>query len=141
MTDDVRHMYPRIGTAVHIVKDGKVLLGKREKGSQVGSWCVPGGAVDMYETPTEGAIREVFEETGLIIEKPRLMVVLNDVDHEKGTHWVTLQFVANWLDGEPRDAVGEIGNWAWFDWDDLPEPLFAPTRNFVKNGYNPHNFN
>ena len=141
MSDDYRHAHPRIGTAVWIIHEGKVLLGKREKGSQVGTWCVPGGAVDMFETPTDGAAREVFEETGLVVGRPRLMAVMNDVDAERGTHWVTLQFVAAYEGGMPRDAEGEIGNWAWFAGESLPEPLFVPTRNFVKNGYNPHNFN
>src|SRR5262245_41977803 len=109
--------YPRVGTAVWIVKDGKVLLGKRERGSGTGTWSVPGGALDMNEGPTAGAIREVKEETGLTVETPRLMAVMNDIDSEKGSHWVTLNFIANWLSGEPRDAVGEIGNWAWFPWD------------------------
>ncbi len=132
--------YPRVGTAVWIIKDGKLLLGKREKGSGVGSWCVPGGALDMNESPTAGAIREVQEETGVTVERPGLMAVMNDIDSEKGSHWVTLHFVAKWVSGEPRDAVGEIGNWTWYEWGKLPEPLFAPTRNFAKNGYNPQNF-
>ncbi len=135
-----RVKYPRIGTAVWILKDGKILFGKREKGTGTGTWCVPGGAIDMYEGPTAAATREALEETGLTVETPRLMAVMNDIDREKGAHWVTLHFVANWISGEPRDAVGEIGNWTWCDWKEPPEPLFAPTRNFAKNGYNPQNF-
>ena len=26
--------------------------------------------------------------------------------------------------------------WGWFDWDELPSPLFISTENFYKSGYN-----
>lgn len=133
--------YPRIGTAVWVLRGEKVLLGKREKGSETGSWCPPGGAVDMFETPLECAIREVRDETGLTVESPKLMAVMSDANQEKGSHWITLHFVARGAEGEPRDASGEIGNWTWYSWSELPKPLFSPAGNFVKNGYNPQNFN
>ncbi len=130
--------YPRIGTAVWIIRNGKVLLGRREKlGFGVGTWCPPGGAVEYGETLQAAAIRETEEETGLILEAVRLISVVDDIfDH----HWVTPYFVADWVSGEARDAIGEIGQWAWFEWNELPDPLYGPTRNFVKNGYNPLNF-
>jgi 8-oxo-dGTP diphosphatase len=133
--------FPRVGTAVWIIKEGKVLLGKREAGAEKGSWCVPGGAIDLYEGPTAGAIREVMEETKMTIDTPRLIAVMNDADKENGSHWITLHFVANWVSGSAKDNPGEIGNWTWFTYEKLPENLFSATRNFVKNGYNPHNFN
>ncbi len=133
--------YPRVGTAIWIVKDGKVLLGKRERGDEVGTWCVPGGGIELYEGPTAGAMREVAEETKLTIDTPKLMAVMNDVDKEGERHWITMHFVANWVSGTAKDAPGEIGNWTWFSFEKLPENLFGATRNFAKNGYNPLNFN
>lgn len=132
---------PRVGTAVWIIKDEKVLLGKRERGAGVGTWCVPGGAIALFEGPTAGAAREVLEETSLVTETPRLIAVMNDVDTAEGTHWITLHFVAKYVSGSPKAKPGEIGNWTWFRYEKLPENLFEPTRNFVKNGYNPQNFN
>jgi len=31
----------------------------------------------------------------------------------------------------------KCSEWEWFSWDELPEPLFLSTRNFVNTGYNP----
>jgi 8-oxo-dGTP diphosphatase len=132
---------PRVGTAVWIRYGDTVLLGKREKGAGINTWSPPGGAIDMHETPTQCAVREVFEETGLTIQKPRLCGVMSDSDRANDAHWITLHFIADYEGGEPKDAVGEIGNWQWFHWDELPQPLFEPARNFQKNGYNPLKFN
>lgn len=129
---------PGVGVGVWIRKEGKVLLGRREKqGFGGNTWCPPGGAVEHRETLAVAAIRETQEETGLILKNPRFMTVVDDIFDK---HWVTPYYVADWESGEPRDAVGEIGNWAWFEWGKLPDPLYGPTRNFVKLGYNPLDF-
>jgi len=131
--------HPRIGVGVWIRKEGKVLLGRREKtGFGFDYWCPPGGAVEHGETLTAAALRETQEETGLILTEVRFLTVVDDIFDQ---HWVTPYFVADWKSGEPRSADGEIGNWEWFEWEKLPDPLYGPTRNFVKNGYNPLNFN
>jgi len=60
---------PRIGSAL-IVRDeaDRVLLGKRNKDPQRGSWVLPGGKIRAFETIAEAAARELEEETGLKIE-------------------------------------------------------------------------
>ena len=129
--------YPRVGTAVWIRREGRVLLGKRIKGWLAGSWCPPGGGLELFEEPETGALREVQEETGLSFESVRFLSWINDVAKDSGRHWLTMYFVADWKEGNPREAVGEIGEWTWYEWDKLPDPLFLPTRNFVESGYNP----
>ena len=44
-------------------KEGRVLLQKRADDH---TWCVPGGAMELGETPEEAARREMFEESGLL---------------------------------------------------------------------------
>ena len=67
----------RVGLAVLILKDGKVLLGHRsahrkDTGGRFepDTWTVPGGKQEFGETMYEGAVREVREETGLKISDP-----------------------------------------------------------------------
>ena len=61
--------FPRIGSAV-IVRDeaNRILLGKRNKDPQRGSWVLPGGKIHAFESIAEAAAREIEEETGLKIE-------------------------------------------------------------------------
>ena len=64
------------GLVVHDSLD-KVLLIKHKK---LKTWLPPGGHVDEGELPDECVIREVFEETGLIVE---IISEAFDVSHEK----------------------------------------------------------
>lgn len=58
-----------------IVRDpeGKVLLQRR---SDNGEWGLPGGALDPGEEPAQAVVREVFEESGLIVKPQRLSAIL-----------------------------------------------------------------
>ncbi len=139
MSDEPR---PKIGTGVYILKDGKFLFGKRRGMNGVGYWCAPGGHLEMNETWDDNAKRESMEEAGIDIANVRFITATNDINDEDGKHYVTLHFVADWLSGVPCDAEPEkIGDWAWYSWTELPDPMFLPTRNFLKNGYNPLKFN
>jgi 8-oxo-dGTP diphosphatase len=130
--------YPRVGVGVWVRKNGKVLLGRRAKqGFGFNTWCAPGGAVETNETLADAAIREVREETSLVLTNVKFMTVVDDIFEQ---HWITPYFVADWELGEPRNEDGVIGEWQWFEWEKLPESLYGPTRNFVNLGYNPLNF-
>ena len=57
-----------ISTGVAITRDGKILLVRRATHDYLGgNYELPGGGVDEGETITEGASREVKEETGLTV--------------------------------------------------------------------------
>jgi 8-oxo-dGTP diphosphatase len=64
----MENQIPRLGSAVLVEKDGKFLLGKRNKKNAFGLWVIPGGKVRYGETIKEAAIREIKEETNLDIE-------------------------------------------------------------------------
>lgn len=135
MTDIAR---PKIGTAVWIRRDGKVLVGKRLGSNGAGTYGAPGGHLEMQESFEENVLRETAEEAGVEIANIRLIVATNDRTPEYGTHYVTLHFVADWVSGEPQNLEPhKCEGWAWYPWQDLPKPLFAPARNFYESGYNP----
>ena len=129
--------YPGVGIGVYVRKDGKVLMGLRKGRYAPGDWCAPGGKMEMNESPEECARRETREEAGIEIENLRFITITNDI-HPVGTHYVTISYVADWKSGEVRVMEPDkCAEWEWFSWDELPEPLFLSTRNFVKTGYNP----
>ncbi len=59
----------RVGTCILIEYDGKLLLEHR-RDSDV--WAVIGGGLKPEEQLVEGAVREAYEETGLILRKEQL---------------------------------------------------------------------
>ena len=126
---------------IYIRRDGKILMGKRRGANGPGYWCPPGGHLEMRESWDECAKRETAEEAGIEIENVRYVTATNDINDEDGKHYVTLHCVADWKTGEASEVEPDkLGDWAWFGWEEMPEPLFLPVRNFIKSGYNPHNF-
>jgi len=56
-----------------VVKDDKVLMALRGKGSYEGYWCLPGGMIDKNEEPDAAVLRELLEETGVVGISPKLL--------------------------------------------------------------------
>jgi 8-oxo-dGTP diphosphatase len=56
-------MRPKVGVAVIVVKDTRILLGKRVNSHGSGTWQFPGGHLEFGEPIEDCAKRELFEET------------------------------------------------------------------------------
>lgn len=127
---------PLIGVAAIVMKDGKVLLGKRRSGHGHGDWQFPGGHLEFGEAIEECARREVREETGITIKNIRPGPFTNDIFAQEHKHYVTLfvlaEYDAGTLEAREPDKCDE---WGWFEWTDLPQPLFLPIRNLLKQGF------
>mgnify|MGYP001213425023 CR=1 FL=1 len=54
-----------------IRRNGKVLLGLRNSKHGSGTWQFPGGHLEFGETPAECAVREAFEELGILLARGR----------------------------------------------------------------------
>lgn len=129
---------PRVGIGVVIIKDGKVLFGKRKNAHGAGAWACPGGHLEFGESWEDCARREVLEETGLEVGAVRFGTVTNDIMESDEKHYITICMVAEYVSGEPRILEPEkCEGWEWFDWDDLPQPLFQSTVNQLQEGWSP----
>jgi len=124
---------PKVGVAIIITKDNKVLLMKRKGPHGTGTWSTPGGHLEFGETPEECAAREAKEEVGVDVVDIRFRAVTNDLFEKTGRHYITIWMDGRAISGEPTVAaereVSEIG---WYAWESLPQPLFLPLENLVK---------
>lgn len=124
---------PHIGVGVMVWNGDRLLLGRRISRHRENSWQFPGGHLEFGETVEGCARREVAEEAGISIANIRHRGFSNDVFIDAGRHYVTLFVSADYVSGEPTVMEPDkCEQWRWFQWGQLPEPLFAPIRSFLK---------
>ena len=63
---------PRLASSAIVERDGRFLLVRRRNPPAADLFAFPGGRAEPGETPEQTAIRELFEETGLLGREPRL---------------------------------------------------------------------
>lgn len=130
--------FPRVGVGVIVLKDGKVLLGKRKHSHGDGTWNFPGGHLEFGESLEDCAAREVFEESGISISSVKKGPYTNDYFETENKHYITIFMVAECQTGEPQlMEPDKCEIWDWFDWDNLPTPRFLPLENLLKEGFSP----
>ena len=78
--DFIWYRNPVPAAGVLIVQEGQVLLVRRKYEPRAGAWCIPAGFMEAGETPEQSAIREVHEETGLIVQLTGLFGVYAGFD-------------------------------------------------------------
>jgi 8-oxo-dGTP diphosphatase len=124
---------PLIGVAVIVIKEGRVLLGKRKNAHGSGTWAFPGGHLEFNESIKECARREVAEETGIQIKNLRYGPYSNDIFVGENKHYVTLFVIADYDAGTPLvKEPHKCENWAWVPWPPDVHPCFLPIKNLLK---------
>jgi 8-oxo-dGTP diphosphatase len=130
---------PRVGVGVIVIREGRVLLGKRKGSHGAGTWALPGGHLEFGETVDDCARREAEEETGLQLKNIRPGPYTNDVMAAEGKHYVTVFVQAVPEAGEPQILEPDKCEcWVWFKWSELPQNLFLPLQNLRAQGYVPN---
>lgn len=123
---------PLVGMGVLVMRGQKVLLGKRLGAHGEGYYAAPGGHVEFGESLAETARREVREECGLEIQDIRLLSVGTYMWGDD-QHYVDVDVVCQAPLGEPCNLEPQnCAGWAWYDLDNLPEPLFIVTEVMIK---------
>lgn len=129
---------PRVGVGAIVMRNGRVLLGRRMGSHGAGAWALPGGHLEFGESVAACATREVREETGLEIDNVAPAPYTSDVFASEGKHYVTLFVVARSDAGDPVTCEPEkCTGWQWFPWSALPSPLFQPLATLHATGFVP----
>ena len=101
---------PIIVTAGVVVRDGKVLVAKRKKGSHLeGLWEFPGGKLEPNESPEECLARELKEELGVGVRVGKVQEVVYHRYPEKNV--LLLFYACELVDGEPQPL--DVEEMAW----------------------------
>jgi ADP-ribose pyrophosphatase YjhB (NUDIX family) len=105
-----------------LIQEGKVLLIQRANEPLRGRWMIPGGTVEIGETLEAALVREVEEETGLIV-KPRLLLkVFDQIEVRDGAlvfHYVILDYLCDYVSGALRAGSDALAA-RFADPDELP---------------------
>lgn len=119
-----QHNKPKVGIGVMILKDGRVLLGKRKGSHGEGEYAFPGGHLEYMESFEDCARREVDEECGIKIKNIQFQLLAN-VTKYAPKHYVHIGLLAEWEEGKPEVLEPEKSEfWDWYELDKLPEPMF-----------------
>ncbi|HEY2209847.1 MAG TPA: NUDIX hydrolase N-terminal domain-containing protein [Gaiellaceae bacterium] len=119
-----------------VVFRGDTILLVREEGA----WSLPGGWVDVGESPTEAAVREVLEESGYETRAVKLLALLDRDRHDYEPHawhiWKAI-VLCELLGDDQRPLVSETDAARFFTRSALPEPLRSgdATRALVERAF------
>jgi len=118
---------PKVDVRGAVFRDGELLL-VREK--MDGGWTMPGGWADVGDTPSKGAEREVWEESGFRVRAKMLVGVYdaNRFEPMELYHAVKLVFLCEITGGEAQTS-NETTEVAFFAEDQLPTPLSSERTN------------
>jgi ADP-ribose pyrophosphatase len=116
----MRREYPEapIPTVGAVIFSGeRVLLVRRGKAPNKGTWTLPGGAIELGETMRQAIEREVREECGIQVQAGDIVEVLDIIQRDEAGalrfHYVLLDLVCQCVGGEPiaGDDVAAV-RWA-----------------------------
>jgi len=126
-----------VGDAAVIDEQGRMLLIRR---ADNGMWAMPGGALEVGETPAEGVAREALEETGVECRAVSLVGVFDSRSCGTLSHHHLYQFVflcepkQPGRSREPSHSVEVLGS-GWFPEDGLPEDLDPGHRSRIPEAF------
>jgi len=118
---------PIVGVAAIVIKDKKILLGKRNS-SYKDKWCIPCGYVEWDEDVYDAVEREFHEETGLNIKSKSVFNVMSNF-HNPNQHTVGIWFLADVKYGDLQ-AGDDLDLVKYFNYKDIPSLAF-PTDNII----------
>ena len=95
---------PIVGVLAVVMRGERALLVRRANPPLAGRWGFPGGVLELGETVAQGAMRELFEETGVTAEAAGPLTVVDGIDRDGAGrvryHWTLVAVLGTWKEGE-----------------------------------------
>ncbi len=136
----MKRLYPNqpvVGVGAVIIRENKIALIKRGNEPARGKWTIPGGLVELGESPEQAVIRETEEEVGLEVDDPVLLDVVSNVDlDENGRvkyHYVIIDYLVHVKSGRAEAATDAV-ELCWVPFDEVEKyDLTASFRLFFRH--------
>ena len=101
-------LQPCVAVGAIVFKNNRVLLVRRGKPPAENLWAIPGGRVNIGETLQQAAEREIYEETGIVIEAGKPIYTFDVIDRDAHGrvrfHYIIVDVMGQYLRGTPRAA-------------------------------------
>jgi len=128
-----RDIYPTPNVSVRalVFNERKQLLLVKE--ASLGTWSLPGGWCDLFETPSEAIIKEVIQEAGIHIKVEKLLGISDRIKYKTNKKWseYAVMFLATII--EDTKVFGhEVSQVGFFDINNLPELSFKSNQEEIK---------
>ncbi|MCX8056642.1 MAG: 8-oxo-dGTP diphosphatase [Ignavibacteria bacterium] len=124
----------KLATLCYVFDGERVLMinrNKRENDIHLGKWNGLGGKFNPGETPEECVIREVFEESGLLIKEPVLKGFLTFPAFDDEEDWYVFVFTAHEFSGKIKES--DEGELSWIEWEKIFSlPLWEGDKYFLE---------
>lgn len=125
---------PVPATAIVAVDSKKrLLLVKRSVPPKTGMWCLPGGFLELGESPEQGALRELKEETGLSGTIQSLLGVISSNSPRYNTVLLVGYLVNNYTG--TLIAGDDASDASYFSPEELPKIAFSSHKDFINMYY------
>jgi ADP-ribose pyrophosphatase YjhB (NUDIX family) len=132
---------PLVGVGAVVAAEGRVLLVRRGNEPSKGHWTLPGGLLEVGEPLSAGVVREVREETGLIVEPIELIELLDRIyrDGERVRyHYVIADYLCRVVGGDLQAASdADVVRWVErAEWNSHSALQLDPvTVRVIENGW------
>jgi ADP-ribose pyrophosphatase YjhB (NUDIX family) len=123
-----------LATETYVVRGNKLLMFRRSPNAKMfpNYWTVPGGHVDREEDALSGAIREIYEETGIKVSIDDIKLKAVTLNHhiDRNEVWVSFVFLAYLKEDQEVKRIDEEGNSGWLKLKSLSsmENVFPPLK-------------
>jgi 8-oxo-dGTP diphosphatase len=105
-----------------VVRGGEVILVRRANPPDVGLWGFPGGKIELGERLDQTAVRELYEETGVVARAVEVFTAVDAVELASNAsvahHYVLVAVLCQWISGDPI-AADDALEARWFDLNSL----------------------
>lgn len=117
--NEIGYATPKVDVRGVVFQEDKILL-VQEKSDQL--WTLPGGWVDIHDSPSEAVEKEIVEESGFICKAKKLLALYDMERHThppQVAHIYKLIILCDLIGGEPRTSI-ETSAVGFFAEDNLP---------------------